>query len=98
MNTTTEMAKLMEGKFFPAILDLYSKPSLFGDFFYLIVFFIVATISYMGTQNAIIPVLVGLVFIGVGMIYLPAVSQPVILAIIAIIITGLLWKMHVGSR
>ena len=98
MNVTDEMGEMMAGRFFPAILDLWTKPSLFGDFFYLILFFIVATIAYMGTQNAMMPLLIGLVFIGVGMAYLPAVSQNIILIILGIIITGLFWKMFIGRK
>ena len=98
MNNTGEMETLMSGKLLPAILDLYTKPSLFGDFFYLILFFTIATVAYMGTQNVVIPVLIGLAFIGVGMTYLPAISQNILLIIFSIIITALLWKMFIGSR
>ncbi|GEM_PF-6635899 len=97
MNVTDEMGEIMKGNFITGILDLYSKPSLFGDFFYLILFFMVATIAYMGTQNATIPLLIGLVFIGVGMTYLPAISQNIILILAGLVVVGLFWKMFIGK-
>lgn len=98
MNTTDEMAELMTGNFFPAILDLWTRPSLFGDFFYLITFFIVATVAYMGTQNVILPFIIGLAFAGIGMSYLPAVSQNIILVILSLPVVILLWKMTIGRK
>ena len=98
MNITDEMGEIMGGNFITGILDLYTRPTLFGDFFYLILFFTMAIISYMATQSTIIPLLMGLIFVGVGIVYLPAISETIILTIIGTCILTILWKMFIGRN
>ena len=89
------MNLIVSGDLIPAVL--LSFTGVMGAWFFLLVYFIFIVLAYLKTQTVIFPALIGLVFGGVGMMYLPQESMSIAYIMLFLSIATIIYRAVKGA-